>query len=105
MVPKRVANSLAELANEVASTIPSAQRLSYEGISTDMSLDVAQELVQKLAHLEKLDAENERLTNALDYLLESGALSSFDDVQKAKWGLGLQVEDEQRIAALKPRYS
>jgi hypothetical protein len=58
--------------------------------------------VKKIAQLED---ENDRMANALDYVLESGSVGDFDGVQKARWGLGLVVEDEQRIAALKPRFS
>lgn len=53
----------------------------------------------------RLNSENERLVNALDYVLESGAITSRDGVEKAKWGLGLEVENEAEIAALKPRFS
>lgn len=54
---------------------------------------------------ERLDKENDRMANALDYLLESGSVSDQDGVKKARWGLGLEVEDEEAVAALKPRYS
>ncbi|MBV7300234.1 hypothetical protein [Enterovibrio paralichthyis] len=57
------------------------------------------------AKIQRLNAESDRLTNALDYVLESGSISGFDAVQKARWGLGLEVENEAEIAALKPRYS
>ena len=72
------------------------------GIIDDYS--VAQGLVKKLERADRLDVENDRLVNALDYILESGELS-FTSAQKAMWGLGLQVEDEKQIAALKPRFS
>lgn len=55
--------------------------------------------------LKTLNTENDRLVNALDYILESGSISSYEAEQKAKWGLGLMVEDETFTAALKPRFS
>ncbi|MFL7013556.1 hypothetical protein [Enterovibrio norvegicus] len=57
------------------------------------------------AKIQRLNAESDRLTNALDYILESGQISEFKAVQKARWGLGLDVENEAEIAALKPRFS
>lgn len=57
------------------------------------------------AEILRLNEESERLTNALDYIYQSGEAMSRDAVQKARWGLGLEVENEAEIAALKPRFS
>ncbi|HAS8195740.1 TPA: hypothetical protein I7682_17820 [Vibrio vulnificus] len=66
---------------------------------------IAKGLVKKLERADHLDSENDRLVNALEYVLESGAILERDAVAKARWGLGLEVENEQEIAALKPRFS
>lgn len=66
---------------------------------------IAKGLVKKLERADKLDAENERLANALEYVYESGNLTCADVVNKARWGLGLEVENPEEIAALKPRFS
>lgn len=55
--------------------------------------------------IKKLDAENERLANALEYIYESGILLNQDVLDKARWGLGLEVENPEEIASLKPRFS
>ena len=72
------------------------------GIIDDLA--IAKGLVKKLERADRLDAENDRMVNALDYILESGSISTFEAEQKAKWGLGLIVENEQEIAALKLRF-
>ncbi|NOI31826.1 hypothetical protein [Vibrio coralliilyticus] len=105
MAEKLFSKSLAELVESIESTIPHAKKNGYLGVSADMSLDVAQELLETLARIKRLDTENDRLVNSLDYILESGSIASFEAEQKAKWGLGLDVEDESKIAALKPRFS
>lgn len=46
MDKNHITQSLTELANEIQSTIPHAKRLSYLGVSADMSLEVAQELLK-----------------------------------------------------------
>jgi len=102
---KKFCTSLAEMVEQVQSNLPHAKQQGFNAVGIDVSLDVAQELVRKLALLEKLDAENDRMANALDYILESGAIHQRDAVEKARWGLGLEVENEQEIAALKPRFS
>ncbi|EMY6611176.1 hypothetical protein ABCL16_003432 [Vibrio parahaemolyticus] len=102
---KKFCTSLAEMVEQVQSNLPHAKQQGFNAVGIDVSLDVAQELVQKLAIFEKLDAENDRLVNALEYVLESGAILECDAVAKARWGLGLEVENEQEIAALKPRFS
>lgn len=50
---KQVAQSLSELVSQIESTIPHAKNFGYLGVSVDISLDVAQELVEKLALLDK----------------------------------------------------
>jgi len=84
-----LAQSLNELVSNVKSTIPLAKEISYRGVNANMSLDVAQELVQKLATIGDLETDNERLTKALEYVLQSGAITSRDGVEKAMWALGL----------------
>ncbi|EJX5614663.1 hypothetical protein OEA42_004005 [Vibrio parahaemolyticus] len=102
---KKFCTSLAEMIEQVQNNLPHAKKQGFKAIGIDVSLDVAQSLVKKLERADRLDVENERLVNALDYILESGYISSFEAEQKAKWGLGLIVENEQEIAALKPRFS
>lgn len=65
----------------------------------------AKGLATKLEQADRLNAENERLSNALEYIYESGSLLNEDVVEKARWGLGFEVENEKEIAALKPRFS
>ncbi|NOI31874.1 hypothetical protein [Vibrio coralliilyticus] len=76
---------------------------SILGIIDDYA--IAKGLAKKLEQADRLDAENERLANALEYIYESGSLLNQDVVDKARWGLGMEVENEQEIAALKPRFS
>ncbi|HCJ7273308.1 TPA: hypothetical protein NVH30_002946 [Vibrio cholerae] len=52
---KQIAQSLSELVSQIESTIPHARSFGYLGVSVDISLDVAQELVEKLTLLDKLD--------------------------------------------------
>ncbi|WP_162929902.1 hypothetical protein [Vibrio sp. Evd11] len=52
--------------------------------------------------IEVLTEKNKRLFDALNYVYESGYLRNEVD-QKARWGLGLEVENETTIAALQPR--
>lgn len=52
--------------------------------------------------LEALGAQNQRLYDALNYVYESGYLRNEAD-EKARWGLGLEVENETEVAALQPR--
>ncbi|HFG1736907.1 TPA: hypothetical protein ACGF1T_002927 [Vibrio cholerae] len=52
---KQIAQSLSELVSQIESTIPHARNFGYLGVSVDISLDVAQELVEKLALLDKLN--------------------------------------------------
>jgi hypothetical protein len=47
-------------------------------------------------------ANNDRLRDALNYVYESGYLRNEAD-EKARWGLGLFVENESDIAALQPK--
>ena len=47
-------------------------------------------------------AKSDRLYNALNYVYESGYLRNEAD-EKARWGLGLEVENETEVAALQPR--
>lgn len=47
----------------------------------------------------------DRLINALDYIYQSGVLMNDDVIAKAQWGLGMEVENPQAVAALKPRFS
>lgn len=47
----------------------------------------------------------DRLVNALDYIYQSGVLTNDDVVAKAQWGLGIEVENPDAVAALKPRFS
>ncbi|HGY0729322.1 hypothetical protein PVU22_17160 [Vibrio cholerae] len=58
---KQVAQSLSELVSQIESTIPHAKNFGYLGVSVDISLDVAQELVEKLALLDKPDADNRKV--------------------------------------------
>lgn len=47
-------------------------------------------------------AKSDRLYDALNYVYESGYLRDEAD-EKARWGLGLYVENEKEVAALQPR--
>lgn len=76
---------------------------SILGIIDDYA--IAKGLAKKLEQVDRLDAENERLVNALQYIYESGILLDQDVLDKARWGLGLEVETPEEIAALKPRFS
>ncbi len=76
---------------------------SILGIIDDYA--IAKGLVEKLEQADRLDSENDRLVNALEYVLDSGAILDHHAVEKARWGLGLEVENEQDIAALKSRFS
>lgn len=49
---KQLAKSLSELVSQIEATIPHAKNLGYLGVSIDISIDVAQELVEKLALLD-----------------------------------------------------
>lgn len=71
----------------------------------DCELSVSDLIAWSVSTVKNLDAENERMASALDYILESGAILERDAVEKARWGLGLEIENEQEIAALKPRFS
>lgn len=59
-------------------------------------------LVTKGENVEVLTEKNKRLFDALNYVHESGYLRN-EAAQKARWGLGLEVENETTIAALQPR--
>lgn len=72
---------------------------------SDLITWAVNEIKRLKASNEHLDKENERMENSLTYLLESGSVSDRDGVQKARWGLGLEVENEEAVAALKPRFS
>lgn len=102
---KKFSTSLAEMSKQVQSNIPHAKTQGFKAVSIDVSLDVAEELVKKLEWADKLDVENERLANALEYIYESGSLLNKDVVDKARWGLGIEVENPEEIAALKPSFS
>ncbi|WP_045391984.1 hypothetical protein [Vibrio rotiferianus] len=102
---KKFCTSLTEMVTQVQSNLPHAKKQGFGAIGIDVSLDVAQELVKKLERVDKLDAENDRLSNALEYIYESGSLLNKDVVDKARWGLGIEVDNPEEIAALKPRYS
>jgi hypothetical protein len=100
---KRFNTSLAEMVEQAQNNLPYAQEQGFKAIGIDVSLEVAQELIRKLARFETLNAENDRMVNALDYILKSGAIHQRDAVDKVRWGLGLEVNNEHEIAALKPR--
>ncbi|WP_318515510.1 hypothetical protein [Photobacterium leiognathi] len=47
-------------------------------------------------------AKSDRLYNALNYVYESGYLRNEAD-EKARWGLGLEVENETEVSAMQSR--
>lgn len=53
----------------------------------------------------ELKSKIDRLVNALDYIYQSGVLMNDDVVAKAQWGLGMEVENPDAVAALNPRFS
>lgn len=71
----------------------------------DCSVSASDLIAWAVKRINYLDAENERMSNALEYVLESGAFHSYHAEQKLRWGLGIKVENEPEIAALKARYS
>ncbi|WP_182038774.1 hypothetical protein [Vibrio alginolyticus] len=46
--------------------------------------------------------KNDRLYDALNYVYESGYLRN-ETYEKARWGLGLEVDNETEVAALQPK--
>jgi hypothetical protein len=92
---KSFANSLHELTHDIESTIPYAKEIGYLAISSDMSLEVAQELVNELKlrqtvsayvyqRIEELEAEKKGQTMEVKAVL-NGALV---ELKKLKEQLG-----------------
>ena len=57
---KKFCTSLTEMVKQVQSNLPHAKKQGFKAVGIDVSLDVAQDLVEKLERADKLDAENER---------------------------------------------
>ncbi|MCT8865416.1 hypothetical protein [Shewanella xiamenensis] len=81
-------------------------RNTFGELSKTLSLaEIGQKIADVLNSDKSLSERYERVYNALDYIYESGELSSRHAVEKAKWGLGMDVDNEVEVAALTARFS
>lgn len=79
--------------NQIWESLPRLRNAGGE-LTKALSLpEIGLKIAEVLNNVKSLSERYERVYNALDYIYESGELSSNHAVEKAKWGLGLAVEN------------